>query len=431
MQESKSTKLKTKNEMNKNYALTRASAYVSFFNQAAVITLIPLLFIPIREDLGLSYLSLATLVSINFIVQLITDLVLSRVADKYGFKSFLLLSEALIFVGFIIFSLSPDIFAKPYQGFVIGTIFFSIGGGLGEILISPLINSLPAKSKRGSMAFLHSVYGIGQMLVIIITSLSIHIAGTRYWRIIIACWALMPLINFFMYLKARFPKPRSKSITVTKIGQDLFKPQFVLCMLIIFFGAGVENTMVQWSSAYMERAMALPKLFGDSLGILMFALMLSLCRILFGISGNKINLSGAMLVFSVCCVFCYAAIALTSIPAVALTACALTGFFSAMLWPGSLLLANESLPHSGAWIFAFLAFSGDFGAAFCPWFAGLLSDRADKIPVLVNIAEGFTLTNEQLGMRSGMALSMLYPLLTAFFICLYIRSRKKSGEILS
>jgi len=417
------------NKMSENYSLTRASAYMSFFNQAAVITLIPLLFIPIREDLDLSYLSLATLVSINFIVQLITDLSLSRIADKYGFKPFLLLSEALIFLGFILFSLSPDIFSNPYQGFVIGTVFFSIGGGLGEILISPLINSLPTKSKRGSMAFLHSVYGIGQMFVIIITSFSIHLAGSRHWRIIVACWAFMPLINFFMYLKARFPKSSRENIKATKIGQDLLKPQFILCMLIIFFGAGVENTMVQWSSAYMEKAMSLPKLFGDSLGIFMFALMLSLCRLMFGIRGNKINLPRAMLIFSVCSVFCYAAITLTSFPAVALTACAFTGFFSAMLWPGSLLLANESLHISGAWLFAFLAFSGDCGAAFCPWLSGLLSDKADKIPVLARIAESSEITNEQLGMRSGMALSVLYPLLTALFIYLYIRLGKKSKEL--
>lgn len=412
--------------MNKKYTLTRAAAYMSSFIQAAVIVLIPLLFIPIKDDLGLSYLNLATLMSINFIVQLITDLALSRAADKHGYKRFILLSDALIFIGFIVFALSPDVFANPYIGFVAGTVLFSVGGGLVEILTSPLINSLPAESKAGSMAFLHSAYGIGQILVITITSLFIYFAGGKNWRIIIALWAILPFINFFMYLNARFPETGARHKKTAKIGQTLIKPPFILCMLIIFFGAGVENTMVQWSSAYMEKAMSLPKLLGDSLGILMFAFMLSVCRLIFGIRGDRINLSKSMLIFSICAVFCYAAIAFTRFPAAGLAACALTGFFSAMLWPGTLVLADESLPNSGAWLFAFMAFSGDCGAAFCPWLSGLLSDNAYKVSLLSGVAQNAGITNEQLGLRAGMALSILYPVLTALFLALYIRDRNKS-----
>lgn len=410
--------------MNKSYNLTRAAAHMSSFTQGAVITLVPLLFVPIRNDIGLSYTSLATLLSINFITQLITDLALSRVADKYGYKPFVLLSNALIFSGFVLFSLSSDLFSNPYIGFVIATVLFSIGGGLIEILVSPLINSLPSKSKTSSMALLHSAYGIGLMFVIIITSLFIHIAGERNWRIIVALWSIIPLINLIMYLFSRFPKTHEEGGNGFNLSKIVRHPLFILCLLIIFFGAGAENTMVQWSSAFMERALLLPKLLGDSLGIFMFALMLTLCRIIFGLFGDKINLQKTMLLFSVLTVFCYGAIAFTSYAAIGFIACALTGFFTAMLWPGALILADNSFPRTGAWLFAFMAFAGDCGAAFCPWFAGLLSDNAYKITALNNLAQNLEITNEQLGLRSGMVLSILYPILTALFIALYIYTIK-------
>lgn len=414
--------------MNKSYSITRVAAHMSSFTQAAVITLIPLLFVPIRNDIGLSYTSLATLVSINFITQLITDLALSRAADKYGYKPFVLLSNALIFSGFILFSLSSLLFANPYIGFVIATVLFSIGGGLIEILISPLINSLPSKSKASSMALLHSAYGIGLMFVIIITSLFIHFAGAENWRIIIALWSILPFINLVLYLFSRFPQTHKEGGYSSNLSKVVRHPIFIFCLLIIFFGAGAENTMVQWSSTFMEKAMLLPKLLGDSLGIFMFALMLTLCRLIFGFFGDRINLQKLMLVFSMLTIFCYGIIALTSYPAIGLIACALTGFFTAMLWPGALILADNSFPHSGAWIFAFMAFAGDCGAAFCPWFAGLLSDNAHKISALNNLAESLEITKEQLGLRSGMILSMLYPILTALFIALYIYKAKQKSK---
>lgn len=414
--------------MNKSYGMTRAAAHMSSFIQGAVITLVPLLFVSIRNDIGLSYTSLATLLSINFITQLITDLALSRAADKYGYKPFVLLSDILMFLGFVLFSVSTYLFSNPYIGFIISTVLFSMGGGLVEILVSPLINGLPSKSKSSSMALLHSAYGIGLMFVIIVTSLFIHFFGGHNWRVIIALWSIMPLVNLIMYLFSRFPLKDKEDISSSNLAKIVKHPLFILCLLIIFFGAGAENTMVQWSSVFMEKAMLLPKLLGDSLGIFMFALMLTLCRIIFGVFGDKINLQKSMLLFSIFTVFCYGVIAFTSFPAVGFIACALTGFFTAMLWPGALILADNSFPKTGAWLFAFMAFAGDCGAAFCPWFAGFLSDNAYKINALNNLAQSLEITNEQLGLRSGMFLSMLYPILTAFFIALYIYTVKHNSK---
>lgn len=417
-------------ESKNNYTLTRIACSAASFIQSAVIMLVPLLFVSIKETVGLDYSSFASLLSISFVVQLASDLIFSKAADKYGFKPFTMLANILICVGFIGFALSPEIFEKPYIGFVIFTIIFSVGGGLIEVLTSPLTDNLPASSKSGSMAILHSMYAWGQMFIILTTALFIHFAGTSRWQYIMLLWTIPPIINFFLFMFSKMPyiPPESKSQGMRDV---MLKPVFILCFLIMFFGAGAENTMVQWSSAFMERVMTLPKLLGDSLGVCAFALLLGLGRLAHGILGNKINLPKFMLFCSVLGVFCYAAVAFSSVPAVSLTACGLTGLAASMLWPGTLVVASESYPKAGAWLFAILALGGDFGAAVCPKITGYFSDNAHNMAFLAGISEKYALTAEELGLRSGMAVAALYPLLTALFLFMFIRlvkSRKKEGK---
>ncbi|NMP38210.1 MAG: MFS transporter [Clostridiales bacterium] len=406
------------------YILTRIACSAASFIQSAVIMLVPLLFISIRETVGLDYGAFASLLSINFFVQLASDLVFSKVADKYGFRPFTMLSNILISIGFIGFALSPEIFENPYTGFLIFTVIFSIGGGLIEVLTSPLTDNLPASSKSGSMALLHSMYAWGQMFIILTTAVFIQFAGTSKWQYVMLAWAVPPLINFFLFAFSKMPNipPESKSQGMREV---MLTPIFILCFLIMFFGAGTENTMVQWSSAFLERVMTLPKLLGDSLGVCMFALMLGLGRLFHGVLGDKINLKKFMFFCSVLGIFCYAAVAFSSIPAVSLVACALTGLASSMLWPGTLVAASESYPKAGAWLFAILALGGDFGAAVCPKITGYFSDNAPNIGLLADIGEKYALNAEELGLRSGMAVAALYPLITAILMFFFIRATRK------
>lgn len=406
------------------YKTTVLASYTAFIVQASVITLIPLLFTALRETLGISYTALATLLSVNFSVQLASDLLFSKAADKYGYKPFVIFADLCVAFGFLTFALSPYIFNEPYIGFLIGTVIFSCGGGLMEIMISPLIDSLPSKSKSGSMALLHSMYAWGQMGVIVFSTLFIFFFGNDKWPLLMILWIALPLIDAFMFAVAPFPEiaPHEKRKGIRKI---ITKPVFIICLFIIFFGAGIENTMVQWSSAFMEKALELPKLIGDTGGVLLFALFLGIGRIVNGVLGDKINLSKMMLYGCIFSFFCYVTVAISNIPILSLAACALTGLCASMLWPGALVIASSSFPQAGAWLFAYMAVAGDFGAAFCPWFAGVMSDNAGKISFLANFGNSLGLSAEQLGLRAGMLLSSIYSVFGIVFMLLFIKYSKK------
>ncbi len=404
-----------------HYATTRAACYLSYVSQAALVNLWPLFFVLFRETFGLSYLQLATLAGLNFMVQLGTDLVFSKAADKHGFRPFLLLSSGLVALGFLVYAAVPLLTDNPYPGFLAATVIFSLGGGLSEILSSPLIDLIPHESKSGNMAFFHSMYAWGQAAVILLTSLALKLFGNTSWQLIVVFWTLVPVVVFLMFLRAPMPdiqtKPKQSSREIVK------GPDFIICFFIIFFGAGVECTMVQWSSAFLEKAVGLPKILGDYAGVMMFALMLGLSRLLHGLFSKKLDLVKYMLVGAAAAILFYPLTAFSNVPALNLVGCALTGFGAGMLWPGTLVLASERYPRGGAWLFAMLAVGGDSGASFCPWLSGLLADNAAKIPFLASLGAG--LTPEQLGLRTALGFSTLYPIITVVLLILFMRRRDK------
>ena len=59
---------------------------------------------------------------------------------------------------------------SPYAGLCISVILSAIGGGLIEVVISPIVDSLPSEKKAASMSLLHSFYCWGQMAVVLITT---------------------------------------------------------------------------------------------------------------------------------------------------------------------------------------------------------------------------------------------------------------------
>lgn len=407
-----------------NFTSTKITCYISYIVQAININLCPVLFIPLRESFGLSYLQLGTLVSVNFITQLICDILFSRAVDRHGFRPFLILSEILAIVGLAVFALSPEFLAKPYAGFLAGTIFFSVAGGFLEIIISPLIHAIPSVSKGGSMALLHSFYAWGQMAVVLLTSFCLYLFGRDCWQWITLCWMAVPLagliLSFLVPLPELLPEEKQEGMR-----QVLKQPIFLLFMLTIFFGGCTENTMVQWSSAYMERVLKLPKLFGDAGGMCMFACMLGLSRLFSSATAKKIKLSHFMAFGAAAAILGYFILSVSTIPVLSLSMCALTGFAVGMLWPGTLVFAAERFSRAGAWLFAFLAVAGDLGSAFGPWFSGLLSDRAAEIRVLSDLSARLGMTGEEIGMRAGMAFSLIYPVITLICIMIYIKKTNK------
>lgn len=383
--------------LSKSYTLTTVSCFMGIFVQAIMTNLTAILFIPLMDLYGLTYVHLGILVGVNFSTQVASDIIFSGLIDRLGYKKLVLPANIFACLGLLLLGASPYLFNNVFIGILCATIIFSGASGLLEILLSPIINAIPGNDKGPAMSLMHSFYAWGQVATIILTTLFIFICGNTNWQLIVCLWSIIPLINFIMFSFAPFPGsiPEEHRLEMKDL---LFKPFYLLALAAIFFGAGTEIIMNQWSSTFMEKALELPKVMGDLLGMCGFALMLGVGRAIYGIYGSKINIHKVLVGGSLVGILCYLTVALSPFDSLNLIACALCGLSASLLWPGTLIISSEQFPLAGAWMFAILAAAGDIGAAFGPWLTGEVVNQM------------LLVTPEQTAIRLGILIAAIFPL---------------------
>lgn len=395
--------------MHKKYGLIKPACYMVSMTMSVVSNLPPLLFLTFRSLYSISYSLLGLLIFINFFTQLTVDLIFSFFSHKFNIPKTVKLTPVIGAVGLLIFSLWPFVFPENvYLGFVIGTIIFSASSGLAEVLISPVIAAIPAENPDREMSKLHSVYAWGVVGVIIFSGIFILLFGTENWQWLMLLCTLIPIASAVLYLFSTIPEME----TPEKISGalSLAKNKGVwLCFIAIFFGGAAECSMAQWASGYLEKALNIPKFFGDIFGVAMFSVMLGLGRSLYAKKGKNI---GKVLFFSnIGASICYLVCALTPFPIIGLIFCALTGLCTAMLWPGNLIVSSDRFPSGGVFIYALMAAGGDFGASVLPQLIGIVCDFAVKNQKLISLASALNLAPDQLGMKMGLFVGFLFPLM--------------------
>ena len=126
---------------------------------------------------------------------------------------------------------------------------------------------------------------------------------------------------------------------------------------------------------------------------------------------------------------CYLTAALTSNPLLGLMACGFTGFCTSMLWPGNLIVVADRFPSGGVFIYAMMAAGGDLGASIAPQLIGIITDFAESSPKLSAIANGLGLTGNQLGMKIGMIIGALFPLMGIIFYSRFWKRKRVKKKI--
>ena len=402
------------------------SCYVGAFIQALVINLTPLLFIPLKDELGLSYEQIGRLILVNFATQMAMDVGCGLLVDRLGAKPFIVASNILAVVGLWLFALTPGAFANPYAGLLLGTVVFSMGGGLLELLLSPIVNAVPSQRKSADMAMLHSFYAIGQVVVVLVTTVLLRVAGVRSWRIVVLAWSVMPALNAVGFARARIPAlapPQGRQ----RARELLRSPVYLVSLLVIGMAGATEIAIAQWTSAFAERALGWPKVVGDVVGFCLFGVGLGAGRLWHGIKGESVDLRRMMVLGGALATATYLVAGLSPWPLVSLVACAFAGLTVSLLWPGTLSLTAARFPMAGASMFALLAASGDTGAAVMPWLVGVVADAAPGLsPVLSRLAE--RMGPERLGLRAGLVAASLCPLvMTALLVWLRGEHRRHAA----
>lgn len=409
--------------MNRSYTRVKAACYITSMMQSTAFNLTPILFLTFHTLYGISYSKLGLLVLINCITQLIMDLIFSLFSHKLHLPTLIRGMPLLAVAGLIVFALSPVLFPHAvYIGLVLGTVFFAAAGGFAEVLVSPIIAAIPAKDPDREMSRLHSIYAWGVIGVVVICTTVLALFGNTCWQWLVLGFLPIPILSAILFFGADIPEMETPE-KVAGILPYFKNGTFWLCLLGIFFGGASECTMSSWSSGYLEQALGIPKMWGDLFGVALFALMLGLGRTLYARYGKQIE--RVLFLGSLCAAACYLVAALSPLPILGLIACAMTGFFTSMLWPGTLIASADRFPHGGVFLYAILAAGGDTGASVGSQLVGLVTDAVIVSPKANALAASLSLTPDQLGLKIAMLVGMLFPLLGAvIFACL--RKRRQT-----
>lgn len=388
------------------YKLTKYACYLTGITMAISSNLSPLLFLTFREMYNLSYTMLGFLVVINFFTQLSVDLVFTFFSKYFNIHKTVRITPFIVFLGLLLYGVLPGFFPDfAFLWIVIGTVIFSVASGLSEVLTSPVIAAIPSENPDREMSKAHSMYAWGVVGVVILSTLYLLVFGGENWMYLALLWSIVPLVTFIMFLKAKLPKMGNFEGDQKKT--KAFDKGIVLCFLCIFFGGAAECTMSQWASGFIENAVGVPKIYGDVIGVALFAALLGTGRTLYSKFGKKIT--NVILFGMLGAGVCYFVAGLSLNPVIGITACALSGIFTSMLWPGTLIYVDEKFQDVGVAIYALMAAGGDMGASVAPQLLGIVSDNFSLTDVAYKISEMFHITTEQVGMRAGLLVAGLFP----------------------
>lgn len=405
-----------------NFKRTKLACYFTYLSGAAPFALPPLLFLTFREFYGVSYTLLGTLVLVNFCTQLSIDLVFTFFTKHFNIRKSIVTMPLLTSLGLFIYALSPILFPNHvYLGLLTGTVLFSVSAGLSEVLLSPIIAAIPSDNPDRDMSLLHSLYAWGVVFVVAITTIFFNLFGHINWIYLTMCFATLPLVSFYLFYTSPLPQMDMNHSQVTSSTKKR-SIGLMLCVGCIFLGAAAENVMTNWISGYIEATLKISKSFGDILGMASFALLLGFGRTLYAKIGR--NISNVLLLGMLGSSACYLIAGFCNIPILNLIFCALTGFCSSMLWPGTLILMEEKIPNPGVAAYALMAAGGDFGSSIAPQLMGIVVDTVAASSWAESLSQTILLSPEQIGMKAGMIITAIFPIIGVFLI-LYIKRFSK------
>ncbi len=356
-----------------NYNHTIYASYVGYITQAIVNNFAPLLFLTFSRQFGLSLDKLALITTINFAVQLLVDLASARVVDKIGYRICVVAAHVLSAAGLVGLAVLPRLLPDAYAGILVAVVLYAVGGGLIEVLISPIVESCPTERKEAAMSLLHSFYCWGHLAVILLSTLFFTLAGIERWPVLAALWALIPLANCFYFAKVPLYSVTGGQEPLS-IGRLFGQKVFWLLMVLMVCAGAAEQGMSQWASAFAESALRLSKTVGDLAGPCLFALLMGTSRALYGKFSEKLPLKKAMIGCAALCVLCYLLASLTQSPVLGLVGCAVCGFSVGIFWPGTFSIAAVALPGAGTAMYALMALAGDVGCSGGPTLVGFVAN---------------------------------------------------------
>ncbi len=385
---------------------TIRASRISYITQAIVNNFAPLLFLTFAREFQLSLDKITLITTLNFAVQLLVDLLCVKVIDRIGYRTGVVAAHVFSAVGIGGFALFPQLLGNAYAGILLSVVLCAVGGGVIEVLVSPIIEACPTDNKEAAISFSHGFYCWGHVLVTVGSTVFFNVFGIGNWRILACLWALLPFLNLFYFLAVPL-YPVVAEHEKIPFGKMLGQKVFWILMVLMICSGAAEHSMVQWVSAFAESALQLDKTVGDLAGPCVFSVLMGLSRVIYGKLSHKLPLKKVLVVSGVLCIGCYLLAVLASSPLLGLAGCALCGFTVGLFWPGTFNMAAFTLRGGGTALYALLALAGDAGCSIGPTVVGFVAD-----------ANGGDL-------KAGLATAMVFPLLICLLVPM-LKDKKKA-----
>lgn len=374
--------------MKNEYQKTLYACFIGYTVQAIVNNFVPLLFLTFHTSYAIPLTKITMLVTINFGLQLLVDLLSVGFVDKIGYRASLVIAHICAAGGLILLTILPDLTADSFTGLLIAVMIYAVGGGLLEVLISPVVEACPTDNKEKAMSLLHSFYCWGHVGVVIISTVFFGVFGIANWKILAFIWAAVPIMNAVLFLKVPIASLMEEGDTGMTLKELFSQKIFWVLMLMMVCAGASEQAVSQWASTFAEMGLNVSKTVGDLAGPMAFAVLMGTARVFYGKYGEKINLDHFMIYSGILCIASYLCISLLPSPILSLAGCAVCGLSVGILWPGTFSKASASLSRGGTAMFALLALAGDVGCSGGPTLVGMVSGRFEdnlKLGILAAI----------------------------------------------
>lgn len=388
-----------------NYNHTLSASCIGYIVQAIINNFAPLLFLTFQREYAISLDKIATLVTVNFGVQLLVDIFSIRFASRIGYRKCVVAAHIFCALGLMGLTIFPDCLPDPYWGLLFAVILYAIGGGLIEVLISPLVEACPTERKSAVMSLLHSFYCWGSVFVILISTVYFSCIGIHAWKGMALLWTIVPILNaiYFTQVPIRTLDEEPERLHVSR----LFRVKAFWIMLILMLCAGASELSVsQWASAFAEAGLGVSKTVGDLMGPCAFAILMGISRILYAKFSEQLRLHRMMLMSGILAVISYLMISLSTSPMIGLIGCALCGFAVGIMWPGTLSFAAKEIP-GGTAMFALMALAGDLGCSSGPTLVGFISDALQD------------------NIKLGILAAIVFPIILVISLVIYPKIQKE------
>lgn len=391
----------------KKYEHTIYASYLGYITQAIINNFAPLLFLTFATDYNLTLDKITFITTLNFAVQLTVDLFATKFVDKIGYRICVVAAHIFSFSGLIAMAFLPDLLSNSYIGLLVAVLLYAIGGGLIEVLISPIVEACPTEKKEAAMSLLHSFYCWGHVAVVICSTLFFQLLGIENWKWLACIWALVPLANtIYFSLVPLYPIVNEQD--KIPLCQMLRQKAFWILMIVMICAGASEQSMSQWASAFAESGLKVSKTIGDLAGPCAFAILMGTARAIYGKYSDRIPLKKMMIASSVLCVACYLVAALSGNPIIGLIGCAVCGFSVGIFWPGTFSTAAVILPNTGTAMYALMALAGDVGCSAGPSVVGFIANANNN------------------NLKLGLTFAIVFPIVILLGIMYLYKMQKES-----